>query len=91
MNRSTPAALLLSVIVTAVLCGCDKPSTTGGSAKRSDGTERALTNREATNARLPKPAETSTFIEPEPAATMKLSFPLERLSIPPAKADERQK
>lgn len=93
MNQSILSAAWLMVVATSALCACDKKSPMHDGAHTELGIERMRTDAHKAGEKAVIPAVGSTdkarALVPEPASTMKLSFPLDRSSAPPLKTGER--
>ena len=92
MNQSILSAAWLVAVATSALCACDKKSLMRDGTQTELGIERMRTDEHKAGEKAVTPAVGNTdkarALVPEPASTMKLSFPLDRSSAPPAKTGE---
>lgn len=82
MNHSILTATFLIVAATSAVCACEKQSSMQDATNKAGGIERLRSGEYKSGEGSGDPsidrAGKSGLVEPEPASTMKLSFPLER-------------
>lgn len=93
MNQSILTVAWLTVAATSALCACEKKSPMRDGANTERGIERMRTDAHKAGEKGAAPAvgnaNEAALLAPEPASTMKLSFPLDRSSAAPLKTGER--
>lgn len=93
MKHSIVIAACMIVAAASTLCACERKSPMRDGANTERGVERMRADARKAGEKVTPSAVGNTdkaaATVPEPASTMKLSFPLDRSSTPPPKTGER--